>query len=82
MPPLRVTKKIIEERKENIEPFTSITPAYDNDSEALNVVKESVKVMTNVIYDYFLFLVIMYNIVFFYILNLSGNQHKYDRSTN
>jgi len=56
-------KKIIEERKENIEPFTSITPANDNDSEALNVVKESVKVMTNVMYDYFLFLqVIMYKI--------------------
>lgn len=50
MPPLRVVKKIIEERKENIEPFTSITPiANDNDSEALNVIKESVKVMTNII---------------------------------
>lgn len=46
MPPLRVVKKIIEERKENIEPFTSITPAKDNEPEVLNITKESgVKVM-------------------------------------
>ncbi|CAH1712880.1 X-linked retinitis pigmentosa GTPase regulator-like isoform X2 [Aphis gossypii] len=50
LPPLKVVKKIIEERKENIEPFTSITLANDNDSEALNVVKESVKeINTNMI---------------------------------
>ncbi|XP_008182284.1 X-linked retinitis pigmentosa GTPase regulator isoform X2 [Acyrthosiphon pisum] len=41
LPPLRVVKKIIEERKENIEPFTSITPAKDNEPEVLNIVKES-----------------------------------------
>lgn len=45
LPPLRVVKKIIEERKENIEPFTSITPANDNDLEVLIIVKESAKVM-------------------------------------
>jgi len=45
LPPLRVVKKIIEERKENIEPFTSITPANDNNPEVLITVKESVKVM-------------------------------------
>ncbi|XP_025208990.1 X-linked retinitis pigmentosa GTPase regulator-like isoform X3 [Melanaphis sacchari] len=50
LPPLRVVKKKIEERKENIEPFTSITPANDNDSGVLNVVKGSVKeINTNVI---------------------------------
>jgi len=40
-------KKKIEERKENIEPFTtSITQAKDNEPEVLNIVKESgVKVM-------------------------------------
>ncbi|XP_015365250.1 PREDICTED: X-linked retinitis pigmentosa GTPase regulator-like [Diuraphis noxia] len=43
LPPLRVVKKKIEERKENIEPFPSITPANDNDLEVLIIVKESVK---------------------------------------
>ncbi|KAL5242836.1 hypothetical protein ACI65C_010246 [Semiaphis heraclei] len=43
LPPLRVVKKKIEERKENIEPFPSSTPANDNDLEVLIIVKESVK---------------------------------------
>ncbi|CAI6349035.1 unnamed protein product [Macrosiphum euphorbiae] len=34
-------EKIIEDRKENIEPFTSITPAKDNEPEVLNIAKES-----------------------------------------
>lgn len=38
-------KKIAEERKENIEPFTSITTANDNDPKVLNIDKERVKVM-------------------------------------
>lgn len=53
LPPLKVAKKIIEERKENIEIFTSITPATNgNDQEILNGAKENVRVSQ---YNYFLF---------------------------
>ncbi|XP_025418053.1 X-linked retinitis pigmentosa GTPase regulator-like isoform X2 [Sipha flava] len=44
LPPLKVAKKVIEERKENIEIFTTITPtANGNEQEALSVIKKNVK---------------------------------------
>lgn len=44
LPPLRVVKKVIEERKENIEPFTSISAANGNDQEIIDIAKETAKV--------------------------------------
>lgn len=44
LPPLRIVKKVIEERKENIEPFTTIASTNGNDQEVLNNVKDKAKV--------------------------------------
>lgn len=55
LPPLKVAKKVIKERKENIEIFTSITPtAHSKEQEVLNVVKKDVKVREC---NYFLFVI-------------------------
>lgn len=57
LPPLRVAKKVNEERKENIEPFTSMTSDNDYDEEISNDVKDNnirVRVITHKKIDIYL----------------------------
>lgn len=46
LPPLKVPKKVIEERKETVESFTSIVTQVDNndDDELFKIVEKGIKV--------------------------------------
>lgn len=62
LPPLRVVKKAIEERKENIEPFTTVAVTNGNDRQEviIDVVKEDVKVILCIAVTKQLFLMYLY----------------------